>query len=98
MPGLDVPSAFFALSDSRQEQLVLHHAVLDARRRRETSQVERLIGGRRQRLLAVDVLAALDCPPNVRRTQIGQCRVEVHAIALVRERLVEVCREARDPA
>src|SRR6266567_3680778 len=53
------------LADARQEQFVLHDAVLHARGVGTTCQVERLVGGRGPWLLAIDMLAPLDRPSHV---------------------------------
>ena len=47
------------LEQARQEQLVLHHAVLDAGLLRGADEIERVLQRLRHRLLAIDVLAGL---------------------------------------
>ena len=88
--GVDEP---LELADARQEQLVLHDAVLHARLVGEPREIERLLRAHGERLLAVDVLPALDRAAHVRRAKLRQRRVEVDRIVLVRERLLEIRRD-----
>jgi hypothetical protein len=67
--------------------------VLDAGLVGEPRQIERLFRAHRQRLLAVHVLPALDRAANVRRAKLGERRVEVDRIRIVRERLLEIGRK-----
>ena len=59
-PKKPVSHQHLQLEQPRQPQLVLHHAVLDARLLRRPVQIERFRGGGRDRLLAIDVLARGD--------------------------------------
>ena len=53
---------------------------------------QRLVGGRRSGLFAVDVLAGLQRTPHRRRTPVGCLGVEVNLVARIGERFVDVGR------
>ena len=78
------------LEQARQEQLVLHHAVLDAARLGEAANLQRLlqIGG--DRLLAVDVLAGRDRLLKDRRAHLRGRRVEQDLVGGIGDLRVEI--------
>ena len=82
--------------EPRQPQLVLHDAVLHARRLGAPVEVERLRDGGRDRLFRIDVLAGRDRLADQFRPQSRRRGVEVDRVLGVRERGVEVGRPARD--
>ena len=62
----------------------------------EPRHFDRLVQVRRDRLLAVDVLAGADRVREQRRPHLGRAGVEEHGVVLVRERGVEIRAPARD--
>src|SRR5262249_50285234 len=66
------------LPNAGEKQLVLHHAVLHPGLGGELRKLERFAGCGGEWFLAVHVLAARDGSPNVRRTEVGESRVEVN--------------------
>ena len=84
------------LAQAGQEELVLHRAVLEARGLRHLRDLDRLVEIRRDRLLAVDVLAGAHRLREQGRSHLRRAGVEEDAVVLVRERGLEVGAEARD--
>ena len=86
------------LAQAGQEELVLHHAVLQARRLRPGARSRRAsfeVGG--DRLLAVDVLAGARCAlAEQRRAHLRRAGVEEDRVVLVLQRRVEVGAPALD--
>ncbi len=83
------------LHHPREPELVLHDAVLHPRRVRAAEQLQRLPGGQRRRLLAVDVLPQLDGAAHRVEAAVGRLRVEVDGDLGVGQRLLHVRRPAR---
>jgi hypothetical protein len=83
------------LQEAREPQLVLDHAVLDARGLRALREVDRVGERRRDRLLGVDVLARGDRLADELGAQPRRRRVEVERVVRVAQRRVEVGRDAR---
>src|SRR5581483_2856015 len=79
-----------------KEQLVLHHAVLDATEPRLTVEVERIGEGGGSRFLGINVLSGRDRLLDVGLAQVGRDRVEIDGISGIGERGIEVGRDARD--
>ena len=84
------------LADAGEEELVLHHAVLHVRALRRARQIEGLDRGRRERLLAVDVLAGGNRSPHVVDAGARERRVEVDRVRGVREAAIEIGRDTFD--
>ncbi len=84
------------LEQTGQPQLVLHHAVLDARLLRRAIQIERLGKIRSHRLFAVDVLAQGDRALEQRRAHQRGRGIEEQRVVLVGQRLIEVGAPALD--
>ena len=80
-------------ADAGQEQLVLHHAVLDPGVVRELCELERRLQVFRDRLLAVHVLAGADRSPHRGCAPARDLGVEVDGVVVVRQRRLEVGRE-----
>ena len=83
------------LADPRQPQFVLHHAVAQAGVARPARQRQRVVGARRRRLLAIDVLAGRQGAAQQRRPRRRRRGVEKHRTRVV-ERRVEVGRPVVD--
>ena len=84
------------LEQARQEQLVLHHAVLDLGLLRHADQIERVLQRVRHRLLAIDVLAGLHRLLQQLGAKLRGGGVEEQRVLLVLQRLVEIGGPARD--
>ena len=80
------------LAQAGQEQLVLHHAVLDAGGLGLADDAERLLQVGGDRLLAIDVLAGRDGLGQQGRAHLRGGRVEEHRVVLVGQRRVEIGR------
>ena len=78
------------LEQARQEQLVLHHAVLHAGLLRELAGFQR--GGEigRDRLLAIDMLAMRDRLFQKHRAHLRGAGIEEHFVIGIEQRLVEI--------
>jgi hypothetical protein len=84
------------LFQARQEQLVLHGAVLDALRIGQLEHRHRFFEVCRDRLLAIDMLAGVDRLGQQRWPRLRGRGVEEDDVVLFRQRLVEVGGPARD--
>ena len=84
------------LEETRQKQLVLHHAVADAGLVRGAGHVEGIVQCLGDRLLAIDVLAGRDRLVQQLRPQLCRGGIEEQCIVLARERRIEIGGPARD--
>ena len=84
------------LLQARQEQLVLHRAVLDALCIGEPQHRHRFFEVGRDRLLAIDMLAGVDRLGQQRRPRLRGRGVEEDGVVLVGQRLVEIGGPALD--
>ncbi len=80
-----------------QPQLVLHHAVLDARGLRQRIELVGFLRGERCRLLAVDVLARRDCSLHRIGTAVGSLRVKIDDVVRVGQGALQVRGPLLDP-
>ncbi len=84
------------LPQARQEQLVLHHAVLDPRVLRLARQGDGLLQAVGDRLLAVDVLAGVDRAAQQPAAHLRGAGIEEQRVVRVGQRRVEVVAPALD--
>ena len=78
------------LQKTGQKQLILDNAIADPGVDRRARQLQRILGIACGRLFAVDRLARLDRLQCIRHPQVGGQRIEIDAVVVVGERLVQV--------
>ena len=81
---------------SRQKELVLHDAVLDAALLGEPRNRERVCEARRARLFTIDVFSRLDRLANDRGAHLRRAGVEENLVVRIGERGREIGRPALD--